>query len=129
MSREKTYAGVLGEWQKFLASLEANPDLAPLEPWRNKLAGLLAQGVEMSQQQAAMAAAKQEKSKKIKTLLLEGQRLVTGIRKMVADQYGVGAEKLTEFGMRPYRGRTRKAKPDSENPEPPIPSPPASPNE
>jgi hypothetical protein len=128
MSREKTYAGMLGEWQKFLASLEANPDLAPLEPWRNKLAGLLAQGVEMSQQQAAMAAAKQEKSKQIKTLLLEGQRLLTGIRKMIADQYGVKAEKLTEFGMRPYRGRTRKAKPGSENPEPPIPAPPASPN-
>ena len=128
MSKETTYAGVLGEWQKFLASLEANPDLVPLEPWRNKLAGLLAQGVEISQQQAAMAASKQERSKRLKVLLLEGQRLMTGIRKMLADQYGVSAEKLTEFGMRPYRGRTRKAKPAPENPEPPSPAPPASAN-
>ena len=127
MSREKTYAGMLGEWQKFLASMDANPDLAPMAEWRNKLASLLAQGVEISQQQAAMAASKQERSKQLKSLLGEGQRLMTGIRKMIADRYGVTAEKLTEFGVRPYRGRTRKPKPAPENPAAPSPAPPASP--
>ena len=111
MSRETTYAGMLGVWQKFLAAMAANPVLAPLELWRNKLAGLLAQGVELSQQQAAMAASKQETSKQLKAILAEGNRLMTGIRKMIADQYGVEAEKLTEFGIQPFRGRTRKAKP------------------
>ena len=123
MSREKTYAGMLGEWQKFLASMDANPDLAPMAEWRNKLASLLAQGVEISQQQAAMAASKQEKSKQLQTLLADGNRLVTGMRKMIADRYGVRAEKLTEFGIPPFRGRTRKVKPGTEPENPEVPSP------
>lgn len=119
MSREKTYAGMLGEWQKFIAAMDANPDLASMAEWRTKLANLLAQGVEISQQQAAMAASKQEKSKQLQTLLADGNRLVTGMRKMIADRYGVRAEKLTEFGIPPFRGRSRKAKPgtEPENPE------------
>lgn len=124
MSKEKTYAGVLGEWQKFLASIEANPDLAPMEPWRQQLATLLSRGVELSQQQAAMAASKQERSKQIQAILSEGQRLATGMRKMIVHQYGARSEKLTEFGLQPYRGR--KVKAASENPEGPQPSSPAS---
>lgn len=71
-----------------------------------------------------MAASKQEKSKQLQAILGEGNRLMTGIRKMIADQYGVDAEKLTEFGIQPYRGRTRKAKPA---PEPDKPANPESP--
>jgi hypothetical protein len=124
MSKETTYAGMLGYWQRFLAALIANPDLAALEPWRTKLANLLAEGVELSQQQAAFAAGKQETSKRLQAVLAEGNRLATAIRKLVADQYGVQAEKLTEFGIQPFRGRTRTAKPDPvpETPESPIPS-------
>jgi hypothetical protein len=127
MSRERTYAGMLGVWQKFLAAMDANPALAPLEPWRNKLAGLLGLGIEISQQQAAMAASKQEKSKQLLAILGEGNRLMTGLRKMIADQYGVSAEKLTEFGIQPYRGRTRKAKPAPEPDKPESPDSPESP--
>lgn len=120
MSKETTYNGMLGEWQKFLAALIANPDLGALEPWRAKLAGLLAQGVELSQQQAALAASKQEKSKQIQALLAEGNRLVTSMRRMIADQYGIKAEKLTEFGIQPFRGRTRNTSPapQPESPDP-----------
>lgn len=121
MSKETTYNGMLGEWQKFLAVLIANPDLGVLEPWRAKLASLLAQGVELSQQQAALAASKQEKSKQIQALLAEGNRLVTSMRRMIADQYGIKAEKLTEFGIQPFRGRTRNPSP-APQPESPAPS-------
>ncbi|HEX6900611.1 MAG TPA: hypothetical protein VF789_12880 [Thermoanaerobaculia bacterium] len=47
---------------------------------------VLAQGVEISQQQAAMAAVKQERSKQLQALLADGNRLVTGMRKMIADR-------------------------------------------
>lgn len=122
MSREKTYAGMLGEWQKFLAALDANPDLASMAEWRNKLASLLTQGVEISQQQAAMAATKQERSKQLQALLADGNRLVTGMRKMIADRYGIRAEKLTEFGIPPFRGRKRKPEPGAEPENPEVPS-------
>jgi hypothetical protein len=126
MSRETTYNGMLGRWQKFLTALIANPDLAALEPWRTKLAALLAQGVELSQQQAALTASRQEMSKQIRALLAEGNRLVTSIGRMIADQYGIEAEKLAEFGIQPFRrraflGRTRKEKP-APQPESPAPS-------
>lgn len=121
MSKETTYNGMLGEWQKFLAAVIANPDLGVMEPWRAKLAGLLAQGVELSQQQAALAASKQEKSKQIQALLAEGNRLVTSMRRMIADQYGIRAEKLTEFGIQPFRGRTRNPSP-APQPESPAPA-------
>ncbi len=54
--------------------------------WRNKLANLLAQGVDISQQQAARAASQQEKSKQLQTLLADRNHLLTGIRKMIADR-------------------------------------------
>jgi hypothetical protein len=125
MSKETTYNGMLGKWQKFLAALIANPDLAALEPWRTKLGALLARGVELSQQQAALAASKQELSKQIRALLAEGNRLVTSIGRMIADQYGIEAEKLTEFGIQPFRGRAfrgRTPKAPAPQPESPAPS-------
>ena len=128
MSKETTYNGMLGEWQKFLAAVIANPDLAALEPWRTKLSGLLTQGVELGQQQAALTASKQEKSKQIHALLAEGNRLVTSMRRIIADQYGIKAEKLTEFGIQPFRGRaffTRKRKPNPA-PQPETPDVPTS---
>jgi hypothetical protein len=87
---------------------------------RVKLAGLLAQGVELSQQQAALAASKQETTKKIQAPLAEGNRLVTSMRRMIADQYGITSEKLTEFGIQPFRGRTRTPSP-APQPESPAP--------
>ena len=71
-----------------------------------------------------MAASKQERSKQLQAIISEGQRLATGMRKMIVHQYGVRSEKLTEFGLQPFRGR--KAKPAEENPEKPQPSSPAS---
>jgi hypothetical protein len=127
MSRETTHNGILGEWQKFLAAVAANPDLAALEPWRAKLSGLLARGVELSQQQAALTASKQEKSKQIQALLAEGNRLVTSMRRIIADQYGIQAEKLAEFGIQPFRGRaffTRRKK-EKPAPQPESPGTPA----
>ena len=123
MSKETTYNGMLGEWQKFLAAVIANPDLAAMEPWRAKLSGLLTRGVELGQEQAALTASKQEKSKQIQALLAEGNRLVTSMRRIIADQYGIQAEKLTEFGIQPFRGRNRVSKATTPAPEQPTPEP------
>ena len=46
MSRETTYAGMVGDWQKLLVTLEANiAEIPQLEPFRAKLAGMVTQGV------------------------------------------------------------------------------------
>ena len=124
MSQETTYAGMIGEWQKLIATLETNAaDLPHAEVPKNELAAMLARAQGISLEQAALTATKQEKSKQIQTLLADGNRLVTGMRKMIADRYGVRAEKLTEFGIPPFRGRTRKVKPGTEPENPEVPSP------
>ena len=127
MSQETTKAGVMGDWQKLLKSFEENPDdLSYLEVPRTKLAGLFARAVEINHQQAAMAASKQSASKELRAIFAEGRRLATSLRRMVQDRYGVDSEKLTEFGLQPFRGKPffpRKRKPQTEPESPATPNP------
>jgi hypothetical protein len=84
--------------------------------------------VGVSQQQASLTASKQELSKRFGGLLIEDERLAAAIEKLLKEHYGLRSEKLAQFGMQPFRGLVRKAKPASpeppETPEgPPAPAP------
>ena len=112
MSKERTYAGKLGDWQRLLDSLTVNaPQLPQLEGMRAVLAAQLTQALRVNQQQAATRATKQELSQQLKTLVVEGDRVATLVRSAVKQHFGVRAEKLTEFGVQPFRGRARKPDP------------------
>jgi hypothetical protein len=118
---ETTKAGKLGALLQFNAALAANaPDLPHIEGARVRLERALTEAQEISKQQAALAASKQEASKRLTTLLEEGVRLATAIRKLLGDNYGIRSEKLTEFGLQPFRGRMAK-KGVVVKPEPPAP--------
>jgi chromosome segregation ATPase len=122
--RQTSQAGVLGSLQQFNGKLEANStDLAHLEGSRAKFRTLLARIDELSKEQGAMTARKQEASKQIQALLVESQRLGSGLRMMVKEHYGPRSEKLSEFGLQPFRGRKAKA-PAPETPGTPAPTPP-----
>jgi hypothetical protein len=129
MPREKKYTGIVGDLQRLLGSLEANREELPqVEPFRQKLAGIMAQALEVLQQQAALKASKQESSKSLRRLLEEGQRLATVARVVVKEHYGVREEKVVEFGLQPFRGRKVKAAPEKPAPTtspPPAPEAPA----
>lgn len=121
MSNETTQLGQKGEWQKLIKPLEGKPELAYLTPQKDKLSGLLDQAVEITYQQNALTAQKQELSKQLQTIMIEGQRTATVLRRSIAAHYGVRSEKLAEFGMQPFRGRpftprTRKPKQQPEAP-------------
>lgn len=119
--RETTDAGVVGSLQRLQGKLEANSaDLAHLEVPRAQLRAMLTRFEELSKQQGAMRASKQEASKEMRTLITEGQRLGNGLRTMVKIHYGPRSEKLTEFDLQPFRGRKAKA-PASEAPGTPAP--------
>ena len=108
--KETTYAGMLGDLQRLLTSLTANSaELPHLEAPRIKLEKLLAQAQEVTKQQAAAAAVKQEASEQLQTMVVEGNRLGNVLRVMLKEHYGVRAPKLAEFGLQPFRGRPRKA--------------------
>ncbi|HEX7180533.1 MAG TPA: hypothetical protein VF756_01725 [Thermoanaerobaculia bacterium] len=118
MARETTYAGILGDLQRLMGVIEANKaELPQLEPFWIKLEGVLTQALGVSQQQAALKAAKQEASKQMRRLTSEGQRLANVIRTAVKEHYGIREEKIAEFGLQPFRGRkvrlTKKPKPSA----------------
>lgn len=122
MSTETTSKGQLGDLERLLASLTANAaDIPHLEVSRNQLGALLTQAREAADLQALHTAGKQEASRNLRIAFTEGMRLANVLRLAVKHHYGIRSEKLAHFGLQPFRGRPRKAKPVPEEPQPPAP--------
>ncbi len=127
MAIETTYSGVLGELTRFSAALAANAaELPYLAGPHERLDLILGDAQQTARQQSALIADKQETSKRLKSLVVEGQRVATGIRRLLKQNYGNRSEKLAEFGVQPFRGRTLKTKPGAPPPTPTTPTTPSS---
>ncbi len=125
-ARETRYTGMIGDWQRLHGKVEANrAEIPQLEPFLVKLGAILAQAQEVTNRQGAMQAAKQDASKQMRKLARDGNRLAALIRQALVEHYGVSEEKLSEFGLQPFRGRPRKQ--SEEQPEAPQPTPSESP--
>lgn len=123
MPNETTNAAKLGALQQFFAALTANAaELPQLEQSRLQLGTLLTSLQEAAKQQAALVASKQEASKKFRTFLTECERLASVLRASVKQHYGIRAEKLAEYNLQPFRGRTRTAKSSQPKPAPSTPA-------
>ena len=122
----ETYGETLNGWQELATSLAANAgDVPHLEAHRARLAELLRQAQDLTTQQAALTASKQETSRKLLGVVLEGRKIATFLRAGVKQHYGSRAEKLIEFKLRPFRGRRRstEAQPPATVSQPPAPVP------
>jgi hypothetical protein len=114
MAKTRTNSGVVGRWQQLMVTLEANSgELPQLEIPRGKLGTMLDRALEIFTQQAALTAGKQEMTRQLQEILVEGQRLETVLRLSIKEHYGIRSEKLAEFGLQPFRGRPRKVKPEA----------------
>jgi hypothetical protein len=123
MGNETTYSGVLGSLGRLSSALDANAaDLAYLDGTRLRLSKIVGDIKGVAQQQAALTASKQDATKQLRGLLVEGQRLAAGMTKLLQQNYGTRSEKLAEFGLQPFRGRKPRT---PKTPEPPTPSTPA----
>ena len=121
--RETRNAGVVGDLQRLSVTMEANKEQLPqLEPFRAKLGDIVIRSLDVSKQQAAFTASKQQASKELRQLLTEGQRVADVIRTVVRDHFGPQDEKVAEFGVQPFRGRKVKT-PAETLPPPTIPAP------
>lgn len=124
MPKETTYAGILGDLPRLLAALGANNDNLPhLDGPRQHLEGLLIEAQETLNQQAVLKAGKQELSQKLRVQVKEAQRVANAVRSMLKQHYGLSAEKLAEFGIQPFRGRTPTVKPGTPPPQHEISAP------
>ncbi len=123
MARETTVKGRMGNVQRVLARVNSNrAELQHIEPSRAGLEALFGQIQDAADRQAFHTAGKQEASQQLQSFLTEAERLATIVLLAVKQHYGIRAEKLADFGLKPFRGRTRKAAP-TPAPEPPTPTP------
>jgi hypothetical protein len=112
MTRETTYKGTMGDLERLIAALFANAgELTHLEGARLQMEQLLESVRETAQEQAELIAAKQDASRRLLAQVGHGARMATAVRKLLKAHYGLDAEKLAEFGIQPFRGRTRRAGP------------------
>ena len=110
MAREPKYGATINSWERLLERLESNLDDFPyLEIPRAELALKLGLVREVSAEQAARMAEKQDATKRLQALIVDGRKLATFLRSGVRQRYGDGSEKLVEFDLKPFRGRTRPA--------------------
>ena len=122
MTRETTYKGSIGDLERLIAALLANAaELPQLEEARLSLEQILSQTQATAQEQAGLIAGKQDASRRLLRLMGDGQRTATAVRKMLKAHYGLDSEKLAEFGVQPFRTRSRRAGPPPPPPEKPAP--------
>lgn len=84
------------------------------DPW-NRLKSLLSRANELVAKQAALTAAKQEVSKELAEVIVEGRRVMAFMDAGLRLYYGNRSEKLVAFGQQPFRGlaaRVRIVGPD-----------------
>jgi hypothetical protein len=90
-------------------------ELPHLEIKRLRLNDVVNEVRTLTTEQASLVARKQQVSKRLAELMGEGNSLVAFIDVGLRQQYGSRSEKLAEFGLLPFRGRT-KPEPEKEPP-------------
>ncbi len=117
MAQEWQYMNTVNGWDKLDVAVTANGE--QLQELEVNLGGLRTRAQRARQlfaQQAALTAAKQEVTKELQQVISEGNALARFIREGLRAYLGKGSEKLIEFGVLPFRGKTRKS-----TPPPPLP--------
>src|SRR4030095_14468855 len=107
-----TYAKSIKEWEEMTATVVANAsELPELEIQTAALRGLLEEMKGLLTQQTFRQRRKQEISLRLQALNEGGGKLATVLRVTLKQHYGTRNEKLVEFRLQPFRGRSRKVKP------------------
>ncbi len=121
MSNTDRTAKDLKEWEETTTAIAANaPDLPQTEIPRVALEKLTDELRKLGVDQKLFQRQKQETSQRMAEIHAEGGRLVTLLRGLVKQHYGIRNEKLVELGVKPFRGRTRKAVPAEPPPTTPV---------
>jgi hypothetical protein len=108
MSRER-YATTVHGWKVLGGGLKANAgDHQSFETHRLQLAGMADRAEELVARRNALEAEKQAVTKELQGLLDEGRTVASFLRAAMRTHYGTRSEKLVEFGLRPFRRRSRK---------------------
>ena len=107
----ESYNKTMGKWRRRCRAVEANiAEVPQLREPLDRLNAWLARADDLMGQQAALMAAKQEISKELAEVILEGRRVLAYVDNSLRFHYGRSSEKLAEFGQQPFRGiKSREA--------------------
>ena len=104
MSKESV-AMTLARWEQLLAAWESNAeDLGLIEEYRAELQELVQRVRELSSEQDALNARKQQVTRELDAAKERGRDLAQHVRMGIHTRYGRKSPKLTEFGLRPRKG-------------------------
>jgi hypothetical protein len=105
---DPTYARFLKEGVLINKSMEVNKEeLVHMEPLRERFDVILTRVQDLTAQQAQLTASKQEVSKQLALSVNEGRKMLTFLKTGVKQHFGNRSEKLSEFGIQPFRSRPR----------------------
>ena len=122
MSTVKRYMNTANGWGQVSTAVKAHAaELEHLVVLCPKLDGLIDRALTLNNEQSALMARKQETTKELLEVVRAGNALVDLLRTGAREHFGGSNEKLVEFGVRPFRGRSRANRPDPT--EPPNPQP------
>lgn len=118
--RNNRNAEVRRELEHYDVTLEANgSELPQLTGTHGAIRNILQVIRESSVEMDLHWANRLQASKRHQTALDEGRKLITCAKVLLKQHYGSGNDKLAEFGIQPYRGRSRKAAEETKPPVPP----------
>ena len=116
----KSFADTITEWEKLLATVAANKDdLQSLDGYRQQLEAEVATAKTANLRQSSALAEAQQATRDLEVSLKQGHDLADKVRFGIKARYGKRSEKLTEFGLKVFRGGGKK-KSTTETPPPQV---------
>jgi len=114
MGKITAKAKVFRDWESLVASCINNGELLPgMDPLKADLEALLAQAKAMKADQENLKGNRQERTQRLKEIILNGEEAARKLRAFVRIRLGSRSEHLVQFGVPPIRkrpGRVRTAK-------------------
>lgn len=105
----QSFADVTTDWEKLLATVTANKDdLQSIDGYRQQLEAEIAAARSANMRQSAAKAETQQSTRDLEGSLQRGRELADKLRMGIKIRYGKRSEKLTEFGLKVFRGGGKK---------------------
>jgi hypothetical protein len=118
-----SFAHETQRWGQLTIATQDNVDILPphVGDQGEELGGLLSQARTLNNQQDYHAANLHQTTRDLNDVMALGREVANRLRSGLRSSLGPRSEKLTEFGIRPFRSRTRP--PAAPVPPPPPPPP------
>lgn len=108
MANNSSFADFIHDWEQLLAALDSNAgELPDVSAHRQPLEQVLVNAKAISARQDAHRAGLGQATRELEAVMADGRDSANRLRNFLKSHYGVRSDKLTEYGVRPVRKRSR----------------------